>query len=1211
MRSKCIMAVLLLQLFIVKLFAQTQTDNSRFNIYFIGDAGKESTSGNTLDILKNYLDKEGSNSAVVFLGDNIYPVGLPDSNDKGRKDAEEAIKSQMDILKAYKGKIVFIPGNHDWRQGKPNGLASINRQEVFVENYLNKGNVFLPDNGCPGPVEVPLSDKSVLIIIDTEWWLYEHEKPGKPECDIANDADFILQVKYALLRNKDKQIIVAAHHPLYSGGAHGGHFPVKDHIFPLTEINKNLWIPLPVLGSLYTVLRKNIQDIKNERYQLLKTALNKEFEQYKNLIYVSGHEHNLELFHKNDHYYIISGSGSKTTYVKKKGTVFSASKNGFVQLKLKDDEGANLSFIESELKNPLGKLAYDKKLEAAVYVKRTSPSLDSLIKDNHVTVAAGNEYGAGKFKQALLGKHYRKEWGTPVEVEVLDINTAKGRLTPVKRGGGNQTKSLRLKNADGKEFVLRQIDKSPDKALPIELRGSFASDFVKDQISSANPYAPLAVAPLALAAGVYHTNPKFVFVPSSKQLGDFDEEFGNTYCLLEERLVDDQSDNPLVGNSEKVITSEKMFKKYFGDNDHRIDQKAFLNARLFDMLIGDWDRHEDQWTWASFKDGKTTWYRPVPRDRDQAFSKLDGIIPYLGTRKWALRRTQNFGKNITDVYGLMWAGRGLDRLFTTELTKDDWRACVAAMKKNITDEVIDSAIRTMPANIFELSGKEIIEKLKARRNQLEKYAIAYYKFVSQQVEITGTDEKEYFEITRLPENKTSVKIFKINKEGEKGRLFFDRTFNGSETKEIRIFGLAGDDVFDVKGKTNKGTRIRIIGGTGKDRITDSSFVKGTGKKTKVYDTPGNIILPSTETHLFISKDTSINSYRPKSFQYNWSAPAPAYGYNPDDGIFVGYGRTIRRYKWGKKPFGSLQTITANYAFKTSSFNIDYKGIFKQVIGKWDFNLDAHINAPNNTFFYYGYGNETILPAGKKRAFNRIRSNQYILSPSLAKDIGRKQQLVFGIGYKSIEVEPNDKRFVSDPDAGINPELFSTHSYGKVFAAYHLNSTNNKLYPTQGIKFNAGINYNHVLNKAYKEKFLNYSADLSFYIPFKSFVFAHRTGFETNDGTFDFYDANTLGFKTNLRGYRAMRFTGKTVFYQNTELRLKLTDLKGYIFRGKLGIFGFFDDGRVWVPGESSNKIHVGYGGGIYFSPFNMLSLTAFYSVSGESKVPGIRLGFFF
>lgn len=1207
MRLKCITVIFFIQFFAIK--ANAQSINNSFNIYFIGDAGKESTSGNTLNILKNYLDQENSNSAVVFLGDNIYPVGLPDSNAKGRKDAEEAIKSQMDILKNYKGKIIFIPGNHDWRQGRPNGLAAINRQEEFVENYLDKGNVFLPDNGCPGPVEVPLSDKSVLLIIDSEWWLYEHEKPGKLQCDIADDADFILQVKYALLRNKDKQIIIAAHHPLYSGGAHGGHFPFKDHIFPLTEINKKLWIPMPVFGTMYTILRKNIQDIKNERYQKLKIALNKEFEQYKSLIYVSGHEHNLQFFRKNDHYFIISGSGSKTTYAKKKGAIFSSAKNGFVQVKLKDDEGANVSFVESAEKDPFGKIAYDKKLNVASYIKRTKPARDSVIINNRVTVVAGDEYAAGKFKQALLGKHYRKEWGTAVEVEVLDLNEAEGGLLPTKRGGGNQTKSLRLKNKDGKEFVLRQIDKAPDKALPPELRGTFASDFVKDQISSANPYAPLAVAPLATAAGVYHTNPKLMFVPSSRQLGDFDEEFGNTYCLFEERLVDDQHDNPSVGNSEKVLTSEKMFKKYFADNDHRVDQKAFLNARIFDMLIGDWDRHEDQWTWATFKDGKITWYRPVPRDRDQAFSKLDGIIPFLGTRKWALRRTQNFGKNITDVDGLMWAGRGLDRQFTTELTKEDWIACAEAMKKNITDEVIDSAIRSMPAAIFQLSGKEIIDKLKSRRDQLDKYAIAYYKFVNQQVEIAGTAEKEYFEITRLASNKTSVKVFNINKEGKQGRIFFDRTFNGSETKEIRIFGLGDDDVFVLTGKTNSGTRIRIIGGTGQDLITDSSYVKGAGKKTKIYDTDTDKVLTSGETRLFLSKDTSIN-YKPKSFQYNWSAPLPAYGYNPDDGIFIGYGRIIRRYKWGKTPYSSLQTIMVNYAFKTSSFNIDYKGIFKQLVGKWDLGLEAHINAPNNTFFYYGYGNETKLP-GKKRAFNRIRSDQYIFSPSLAKQIGRRQWVEFGVGYKSVELEENDKRFVSDPSSGISPELFYMHHYGKLFAAYQLNTTDNKLYPTKGIKLNAGVNYTHVLNKEYKEKFINYSADLAFYIPLKSLVIAHRTGFAANDGTFDFYDANTLGLKTNLRGFRAMRFTGKTVFYQNTELRLRLTDLKGYIFRGRLGIFGFLDDGRVWIPGETSHKIHVGYGAGIYFSPFNMLSLTAFYSASADDAVPGIRLGFFF
>src|SRR5678816_534755 len=176
------------------------------------------------------------------------------------------------------------------------------------------------------------------------------------------------------------------------------------------------------------------------------------------------------------------------------------------------------------------------------------------------------------------------------------MNAFAGGLTPMKMGGGLQTKSLRLEGADGKEYVLRSVNKDPSKAIVAELKGTFAEDVVQDQISSANPFAPMVVASLAETAGILHSNPRLVFVPKTTRLGEFENTFGESLCLLEERPSGE------FGNSKNVVNSEKLFEKIFTNSSHQVDEKSFLKARLFDMLIGDWDRHEDQWLWASYKD---------------------------------------------------------------------------------------------------------------------------------------------------------------------------------------------------------------------------------------------------------------------------------------------------------------------------------------------------------------------------------------------------------------------------------------------------------------------------------------------------------------------------------------------------------------------------------------------------------------------------------
>ena len=75
-------------------------------------------------------------------------------------------------------------------------------------------------------------------------------------------------------------------------------------------------------------------------------------------------------------------------------------------------------------------------------------------------------------------ENYRDEWTTPVKVKVFDIGKVKGGLKPTKKGGGMQTKSLRLEDKDGREYALRSVEKFPDATLPEEFRQTIIKDAV-------------------------------------------------------------------------------------------------------------------------------------------------------------------------------------------------------------------------------------------------------------------------------------------------------------------------------------------------------------------------------------------------------------------------------------------------------------------------------------------------------------------------------------------------------------------------------------------------------------------------------------------------------------------------------------------------------------------------------------------------------------
>jgi hypothetical protein len=334
------------------------------------------------------------------------------------------------------------------------------------------------------------------------------------------------------------------------------------------------------------------------------------------------------------------------------------------------------------------------------------------------------------------------------------------------------------------------------------------------------------------------------------------------------------------------------------------------------------------------------------------------------------------------------------------------------------------------------------------------------------------------------------------------------------------------------------------------------------------------------------------------------------GYNPDDGMYTGGGIVYRKQQFGKSPYGQLHSLKANYSFETKAYNFWYEGIFREAIGKWSLKLEAVVNAPNYTFNYFGLGNETEKDKDDKN-YNRIRSNQVSFSPSVFREFGKMHTLEFGVGYSSTKIKQTPGRFVTDHSSGLDSADLAKKYFGTAAVKYEFNTLDNNLYPKKGFRLNSGVEFIQNLDET-DRSFFRLSGNASWFTSFNSLTAAVRVGAATNTGSdYEFYQANTLGGATNLRGFRRSRFAGETSAYQNAELRLKLKTAKGYYFRGNFGVLGFFDSGRVWVDGEDSNKWHYSYGGGVWFLPYNKLAFTASYGVSKEDRLLNIKAGFMF
>jgi hypothetical protein len=821
----------------------------------------------------------------------------------------------------------------------------------------------------------------------------------------------------------------------------------------------------------------------------------------------------------------------------------------------------------------------------------------------------GKQYKAGKVKRLLLGNHYREEWTTHVNVKIIDIDTLFGGLKPIKQGGSMQTTNLRLEDKDGRQYVIRSINKTPTKALPENLKKTVVADIFQDQTSSEHPFAPLTIPYLAKHAGIFYTNPQMVYIPYDTAFGEFASTFANMLAYIEERPDGNMSHSASSGHSKKVIGTDKMFEELYEDSKNKVDENLFIRTRLFDMLIGDWGRHEDQWRWASYKTENGKLFKPIPRDRDHVFFKSDGIIPHLSSRKWGFRKNQNFGYHVKDIIGLNLSATSIDKAIFNRLGEKDWIAIADSLKNALPDSVIEFAIGQMPAEIFSIHGEEIIAKLKSRRNDLTKIAEDYYKEISKEVDIIGSEKDETYFIKRISSKETEVYGFNESKD-----TIYHRLFTLNETKEIRIYGLGGSDRFYLTGKTKKGPRIRIIGGIGADTLVDKSKVRGFIKKNFYYDSEKeNDAVFSNET---IDKRSdikwdSVNLYKRSGYKYNVTAPVPTYEFNMDDGLFLGLGLRRRTHRFRRQPYSTYQSFGLNYATSTNALSFRYTGDFKSVKGKWNISLNSRINGPKYRLNYFGMGNETTQDVSSI-SYYRVKAIEFIITPVLYKNLTEHFEIGIGPQYQYIDIQQSPGRFISSPEAMTDPSTFKASQYLGIKGYTRYSTLNNTLFPTGGFRWNVVGGFYQKLGSS--KQFTNIASDFAFFLTPKFLprvTFASRIGAATNIGDFEFYQSNTLGATTNLRGNRKTRFYGRTSFFQNIEARIKLADINFYLFPGKVGILLFYDYGRVWVDNENSKVWHSGLGPGFWLQIHNKVALTGTYGISTDRNYLNIQIGFLY
>lgn len=1152
--------------------------------YATGNLATSNTaSSNTVvTALAKALEKD-SNSTLLLLGNNASTTGFSEK----KNSAKSNLDSYALVFKPFSERMYFIPGYSDWKHG----LKSLKAQEDYLEDLFDNKNVFQPEKGCPIE-KIEINDNIDLLILDSQWALSDWDKiPNiNDHCEIKNKTEFYVEVEHEIIKSQGKTVLIAMYHPIASYGKHGNSYAFG-------------------IGS---------QNLNNTYYKEYSKRLLTIAQQSTNVVFLSGHEQNMQFIVEKNIPTIISGAGGKIQKAKQGSNSLAAiNQKGYTKI-IEYKNGALWMAFYGESNNFTTPLFASEIIQP--FDKVTLPDFNETATPEYVkaSIYEPEELDRSGFYKMLWGEHFRKDYATAVNVKTALLDTLYGGLSIIRKGGGHQTNSLRLETKDGREFAMRSAKKSAlrfiqyflfkTQYLEPDVEDTYFIQLLQDYWTTANPYGSLTIGDLSDALDIYHANTEMYYIPKQKALDIYNDAFGDKIYFIEERITDGHGDVASLGSTNTIESTTDLLDKLRRKDKIAINESLYIRTRLFDNIIGDFDRHADQWRWAVQKqeDG-TDLYEAIPRDRDQAYADFDGfMLGALTVLSPPMRFMQRYDGTYNSTRWFNDAGDDVDFAVLTKHTQEDWLREARFIKENLTTEVIDKAFSNFPKEIDQTKVARTKKALLGRLAKVEENAVSIYEYLRTCVIVTGTDKDDHFVITRKPDGITNVSIYRIKK-GEKTDKYLDVDYDKSITNEIWIYGLDDEDIFEVNGKSNKYIKIKIIGGQNNDtyRINNKRNLRVFDQKSK----PNTFETPVSKT---LSDNYDLNTYYFKKNRRDIRNTLPIIALNPDDGLKVGATFNYTKNSLQRNPFTAKHSLSLAYITETSGVQIDYSGEFANVFEKINLGIEAGYSSSSYTNNFFGFGNETLnFEDDLDLDFNRVRLRTLSFAPSLIYRGYYGSSITLGASYENIEAEKTAGRFIEV--AGINPDVFESQSFYGVEGVYEYNNFDNAALPKSGIgfKLTAGYKANFESDKSFSyvipELRLTKKIDSRGILVYATKLKAHVN----LSNEFEFYQAASIGDGDGLRGFRQERFSGKSAFYHNSDLRLSLGKIRNAFIPIAYGFYGGFDYGRVWVENDNSNEWHTSPGGGVFFNIAGFTTANFGYFSSDEGGRLNILLSLAF
>jgi len=349
----------------------------------------------------------------------------------------------------------------------------------------------------------------------------------------------------------------------------------------------------------------------------------------------------------------------------------------------------------------------------------------------------------------------------------------------------------------------------------------------------------------------------------------------------------------------------------------------------------------------------------------------------------------------------------------------------------------------------------------------------------------------------------------------------------------------------------------------------------------------------------VAAQTGPDAWQPQT------VPLLGASYSPDIGLLVGAGISHTRYGFRALPPSTRLLAEAAYATSAGTYRIDVAGEFRRPLLPTILSIELRASGLELIRFY-GVGNKT--KGSEPDSVYRVRQKELLVAPRVGIPLSPRLRLTLGPLLKYAHT-PSDSGTVL---AATGP-YYGTGDFGQVGAraALELDTRDFPAAPARGLHVSiAGQWYPAVWDVV--SAFASVSVEAATYLSAgdpPSATLALRAGGAAVSGTVPFQELVYVGGGLTVRGYAEQRFAGRRGAYGNAELRL----LAGRLPFGDVGIFGLADAGRVWIPGESSDRWQAAAGGGLWLAWQHRRANTLSIAAAGSPERTAIyfRMGFMF